>query len=192
MENVQSQGRLSTLGGVRAAGLLCAIGGAGWLVVGLVSEVVFQPSGAGYAVSQVAWFLVQSLLLIGVLGLAFSGAVSGWFGTVALGVALLGRVDFVAAEIHSLAIGEESILLPIGAMVTAVGMTLVGIAALRARRWDGWRRFAPLVAGVYPFVAMFPFIFITEEPSMVAISLWGLPWLALGFALYSSTKTPER
>ncbi len=192
MESIQSPGRARTLGGVRTAGVLCAAGGAGWVMVGVVSEVVFQPTGAGYAVSQVVWFLVQSLLLIGVLGLAFSGAVSGWFGTVALGIALLGRVDFVAAEIHSLAIGEESILLPLGAMITAVGMTLVGIAVLRANRWTGWQRYTPLLVGLYPFVAMFPFIFITNEPSMLAIAVWGLPWLLLGYALYSESVRDRR
>ncbi len=191
MESVQSPGRTRTLGGVRTAGLLCAIGGAGWLVSGLVLSVAGQLDGAGFVVSQVAWILIQSLLLIGVVGLAFSGAAPGWFGGVALGIALLGRVDFVAAEVHSLVIGEDSILLPLGALVTAVGMTLVGVAVLRANRWRGWQRYAPLVAGVYPLVAMFPLIFVTGEPSMLAIAIWGLPWLALGYARYS-TSTRER
>ena len=192
MESVQSPGQARTLGGVRAAGLLCAIGGVGWLASGLVLSVAGQLDGAGFFVSQVAWILVQSLLLIGVAGLAFSGAAPGWFGVVALGLALLGRVDFVVAEVHSLVIGEESILLPVGALITAVGMTLVGISVLRAKRWGGWQRFTPLLAGIYPFVAMFPFIFITSEPSMLAITGWGLPWLLLGYALWSSGPAPRR
>lgn len=185
MESARSSGGVWTLGGIRTAGLLCAIGGAGWLASGLVLSAAGPLDGTAFAVSQAIWFLVQILLLVGVLGLAFSGAASGWFGAVALGVALLGRVGFVVAEVHSLAVGEESILLPIGAMVTAVGMTLVGISVLRARRWGGWRRYMPLLAGVYPFVAMFPFIFVSNEPNMLSISIWGIPWLALGYALYS-------
>lgn len=188
MESAQSPGAARALGGVRTAGLLCALGGVGWLVNGLVFAVISQPDGTAFVVSQVVWILVQSLLVIGVAGLAFSGAAPGLFGVVALGIALLGRVDFVAAEVHSLVIGEESVLLPIGAMVTAVGMTLVGIAVLRAKRWGGWRRYTPLLAGVYPFVAMFPFIFVTNEPSMLAISFWGLPWLLLGYAIYSDAR----
>lgn len=186
MESMQSPERARTLGGVRIAGLLCALGGVGWLVNGLGFLVMSQPDGSAFVVSQVAWILVQSLLLIGVAGLAFSGAAPGWFGGVALGLALLGRVDFVVAEVHSLAIGEESILLPLGALVTAVGMTLVGVAVLRANRWRGWQRYTPLLAGVYPFIAMFPLIFVTNEPSMLAITIWGLPWLLLGYALYST------
>lgn len=187
MESVQSPGRARTLGGVRMAGLLCVLGAVGWLASGLVLSVAGPLDGAAFVVSQVAWILVQSLLLISVAGLAFSGAAPGWFGGVALGLALLGRVDFVAAEVHSLVIGEESLLLPLGALVTAVGMTLVGVAVLRANRWTGWQRYTPLLAGVYPFVAMFPLIFVTNEPSMLAIAVWGLPWLVLGYALYSKS-----
>jgi hypothetical protein len=191
MGSVQGLGRDQSLGGVRTAGLLCAAGGAGWLAVGAVSLVLIQPTGLGYAISQVFWIAVQAMLLVGVIGLAFSGAAPGWFGGVALVVAFVGRLDFVAAEIHSLVIGEESLLLPLGALITAVGMTLVGIAVLRARRWEGWQRFTPLLAGLYPFVAMFPLIAVRDEPSMIAITVWGLPWLLLGYALTSAT-TRER
>lgn len=189
MESVQSLERART---VWTAGLICAVGGVGWLASGLVLSVAGQPDGAAFVVSQAAWIVIQSLLLIGVAGLGLSGAAPGWFGGIALGLALLGRADFVAAEIHSLIIGDDSsVLLPLGALITAVGMTLVGIAVLRANRWTGWQRYTPLLAGVYPFVAMFPFIFVTGEPSMLAIAIWGLPWLALGYALYS-TKTGDR
>ncbi len=188
MDNVQSLERVRTPGTVRTAGVLCAVGGAGWLVNGLLSLVIYQPVGTAHAITEVFWVVIQSLLLIGVVGLALSGAAPGWFGGISLGIALLGRVDFVAAEVHSLIIGYDSDLLPLGALITAVGMTLVGIAVLRARRWGGWQRFAPLLAGIYPFVAMFPFIFVTDEPSELAITGWGLLWLLLGYALWSSTR----
>lgn len=187
MEETWGSGRVRALGRVRVAGLLCVAGAAGWLVTGSVSPMVGRWGGAAFAVWEAAWIVVQSLLLVGVVGLALSGAAPGWFGGIALGIALLGRADFVAAEVHSLVIGEESFLLPVGALVTAVGMTLVGIAVLRAKRWEGWQRYAPLLTGVYPFVAMFPFIFITNEPSMLAIAAWGVPWLLLGYAMYSTS-----
>ena len=189
MESVQSMERARTLSKVRTAGVLCAVGGAGWLVNGVVSLVLSQPSGAAFAISEVFWIGIHVLLLIGVVGLALWGVVPGWFGGIALGIALLGRVDFVLAEIHSLSIGDDtSFLLPLGALITAVGMTLVGIAVLRAKRWGGWQRFMPLLVGVYPFMTLFPFIFITSEPSMLAITGWGLPWLLLGCAIWSSVR----
>lgn len=45
----------------------------------------------------------------------------------------------------------------------------------------------PLLVGVYPFV-MKIIIFITEEPSMLAIAGWGLPWLLLGCVIWSSVR----
>ena len=195
MERAQSMERTLTLSKVRTAGVLCAVGGAGWLVNGIVSLVLSQPTGAAFAISEVLWIIIQLLLLIGVVGLALSGVAPGWFGGTALGIGLLGRVDFVLAEIHSLIIGDDtSFLLPLGALITAVGMTLVGIAVLLAKRWGGWQRFTPLLVGVYPFVTMFPFIFIADEPSMLAITGWGLPWLLLGYAMWSSVReqrTPQ-
>lgn len=189
MESAQSLERTRSPGMVRIAGVLCAVGGAGWLVNGLWASAMGSPEGATFVVAEVFWLAIQALLLIGVVGLALSGAAPGWFGVIALGIALLGRAEFVAAEMHSLAIGEESLLLPLGALITAVGMTLVGIAVLRASRWEGWRRFMPLLVGLYPFVAMFPLVFVVSEPSYLSIALWGVPWLLLGYAMYSSRTT---
>ncbi len=59
---------------------------------------------------QVPWIIVQLLLLVGVVGLVFSDAVSGWLGGIALGIALLGRVVFVLAEIHSSILVDDSVL----------------------------------------------------------------------------------
>ena len=194
MNNVQGTTSTPTLGKVRTAGALCAVGGAGWLVTGLLSSVISRPHSVAYALMQVPWIIVQVLLLVGVVGLAFSGAASGWLGGIGLGIALLGRVVFVLAEIHSSIIVDESILQPVGAPISAVGMTLVGIAVLRTGRWGGWQRFTPLLVGVYPFVVMFPFVIFTGEPNIVAISGWGLPWFLLGYAFWTSeaAERPSR
>ncbi len=96
------------------------------------------------------------------------------------------------AEIQASILVEDRILQPVGALITAVGMTLVGIAVLRTRRWGGWQRFTPLLVGVYPFLVMFPFVIVTGKPSILAISGWGLPWLLLGYAIWSSPVVEER
>jgi hypothetical protein len=112
-------------------------------------------------------------------------------GGIALGIALLGRVVFVLAEIHSSILVDDSILQPLGAVITAVGMTLVGTAVLRTRRWGGWQRFTPLLVGVYPFLVMFPFVIVTGEPNILAISGWGLPWFLLGYAIWISVAAEQ-
>ena len=91
----------------------------------------------------------------------------------ALGLAVLGRVDFVLTEIHSLIPREDSFLLPLGELIMAIGMTLMGIVVLRAKRWVSWQRSTPLIMGVYPFVVVFPFIFITDEHNVLVRAGWG-------------------
>jgi hypothetical protein len=110
-------------------------------------------------------------------------------------IGLAGAVCYVAAEswwVWSLTVGGRTaeaiegdaavVLLPAGALLGAVGMVVTGIAVIRARRWTGWRRFAPLAAGLYPFVAMFGFVIVTGGPNLFAVVGWSLPWIAVGLA----------
>lgn len=75
------------------------------------------------------------------------------------------------------------ILLPAGALLSGIGMLVTGIQTLRSNRWDGWKRFAPLIVGLYPFAIMFPVLLITGHPSIPAIMMWGVPWFILGVAV---------
>jgi hypothetical protein len=173
---------------VRQAGVACAVGGALWVLV-LMAAVVAPDAVYGNATGFRIWegllIVVQALLLYGVVGLVWSGgAGSGWLGRIGLGIALLGRASFLIGEVVSFATGtEDGTFVPLGALLTGVGMVLVGIAVLRARRWDGWQRFLPMLAGVYPFVAMFPLFAVMGEPPVILIALWGIVWLFLGIAL---------
>ena len=56
--------------------------------------------------------------------------------------------------VYFIALGTRvyALLTPIGAQLVAFGMILVGIAALRARVWGGWRMLAPFVVGLYPLL----------------------------------------
>ena len=172
------------------AGIAGALGGGLWVLLLLVDVAAYQALHAS-AVAFRAWLaalvFMQVLLLVGVVGLARSDATGeGWLGRIGLGIALLGRTTFVLAEVHNFAKGiDNSPLLPLGALSTGVGMTLVGIAVLRARHWRGWHRPIPLLAGLYPFVAMFPILAATGQPPLPMIMLWGVPWLLLGLALHA-------
>jgi hypothetical protein len=39
---------------------------------------------------------------------------------------------------------------------------------------------------------MFPFVIVTDEPNIVAISGWGLAWCLLGYAMWSSVAAEQR
>ena len=175
---------------IRLTGLACAAGGVLWLVV-LMAEVVNHQavygSTAHYRVWEALLILVQTLLLIGVVGLSWSGAAgAGRLGRIGLGLALLGRTSFLLGELRSFILGkDDGLFVPLGALVTGLGMLLAGIAIVRARRWGGWHRIIPLIAGIYPFVAMFPILAATGNPPEVMIMLWGAVWLLLGLALHA-------
>lgn len=180
----------------RIAGTLYAVGGALWFVVATWVAARFggdpPPGSRAFYLSEVGWLVVQLLLLIGFFGLVWSGAVGrSSFGRIALGVGVLGHALFVVAEVHSLLRGATSDLLPVAALVSALGLLLVGIAVIVARRWQGWARFVPLLAGLYFFVGMLPFIIIADTPNLFAIAGWGLFRLALGLAIRSEGQARE-
>jgi hypothetical protein len=178
---------------VRTAGAACLLGGTLWTCVvgGFLAFSLATPGRpVAFYTFEVLALIIHILLLIGVLGLGWSGAAgSGWFGKLALGIALVGRMLFVLAEVHLLIIvSDSSPLLPLGALTTALGMLLTGVAVILAGRWHGWQRFAPLLAGLYPFLTMFPFLIITGQPSGVLIGMWGVCWALLGVALTRHTS----
>ena len=78
----------------------------------------------------------------------------------------------------------EKALFPIATIAIGAGMLVVGIDALRARRWSAWRRWVPLVCGVYPFVAIFPSFAAAGQPNFPVLTGWGLCWLFLAVALW--------
>jgi hypothetical protein len=179
---------------VRLAGMLYAVGGALWLgwILGLTyfTGEIPGPTSPYFSLSQVGFIILQTLMFVGFLGIWWSRGVGrGLYGKIAFGLGWLGHFLFVLAEVVSLATGSED-LLAVAALSTTVGLLLTGIAVLRTKRWRGWGRWTPLLAGLYPLVGMFPFLIIYEEPSYTGIALWGLFRLLLGLAMREQANLP--
>ncbi len=178
----------------RIAGILYGIGGGlwTWLTLALLFFVGGEPSGdsSAFVLSELLYILIQLLLLFGFLGLWWShGVGQGQFGKFAFGLALLGHLAFVLAELHSLMIREASLLLPLAALMSAVGLLLTGIAVLRAQVWRGWARWIPLLTGLYPFLVMFPLVALTGgEANNYAVAGWEVFRLVLGLAIHDQAK----
>lgn len=178
---------------VALSGTLYALGGALWfiwIVGATVLGIPFDHSqSAAFFMSEALFVVVQTLLLAGFFGVWWSGGVGqGRFGKIAFGLGALGHLIFVLVEAHSLLLGELSPAFPLAPVVSAVGILLTGVAVLRAKRWQGWLRWAPFATGLYPWLFMFPFLFITGEPSSYAIGLWGLVRLGLGLAIRAQAE----
>lgn len=68
----------------------------------------------------------------------------------------------------------------IGTLLTAVGLIMAGTTAVRSRVWSGWRRYTPLVLGVW-MVAIIPLQFTAALP--VAVGVYAAATMSFGVAL---------
>jgi hypothetical protein len=164
--------------------------GVGWLAASLVGSGAGDGSGRFY-LAEAIWLPTQLLLLVGIVGLARQRPHgTRRLGRAGFGIAAAGRVVFIAAEAASIATGQTAdTLLPIAALLTAIGMIMAGAAIVRERRWPGWRRFAPLAMGLYPVAFMFP-LAATDAPVELPVALWALPTIAIGIAALPTNQQP--
>lgn len=166
------------LGGLSFAGGLC------YLVMSIGFLVTGNETGLLFDLLNVLWALG---CLCGLVGIGLLGALSrGLFGRIALAVALLAyalaTLDGVLILVGIYPV-IESPLFALSRLGILVGMLLVGIAALVARRWSGWRRFSPFAVLLAMPLALLTGV-LTGQP---AITLYvSLAWLLIGYAVLST------
>lgn len=185
----------------RRAGRLCLwaglLGAASGLFLAVVPPAVesdrysYPLTATGFVAIQV-WFAAQHLgLLAGIVALGRCGATgtrSVGVRTAAAGMGLLTLTEIAAiAAAGSSYPGPGTGVLDVlyGVSVVAVGAGLVaaGTAVMRARVWEGARRWLPLVTGVYAFVPMMPLMVSGYLGARLAITGWMLLFAALGWIL---------
>ena len=174
-----------------------------WLIVGsLIGMGVSIKEGIAPAlfgtteniVMQGIVIVANALVLVGVIGLARSGAAGdGWLARVGLVIALVASVLFLPFEVL-VAINLElgGMLLGLSALAQGLGLLLVGIAVLRTRRWGSWHRFIPLLCGLYTFLVLIPALALSDGYNAWALASWQIPFALLGVALYQQGAAPEQ
>lgn len=175
----------------RVSGTACIVGGA--LLLAIIPIDGFGTSSP--LSGLIIWGLAMACLMGGPLGLLALRAAGGkWLGTVGAGLALLGQATQIVGMAYIFAnpaLESSQLFTPLGAQAIWLGMLLLGVATLRARKLTGWRRFTPLIVSAYFVVQIaavqIPF-YLTQgfEPNFVVLALWGLPWILLGLAVRSS------
>lgn len=154
---------------------------------------------AVFDISGMVLTLTHVMVFVGVIGLAMSGAGgSGWPARIGFPVALVG--------LGALALGEAvlrvnfdlgNVFFGIAVPAAGLGMVVVGIAILLARRWTGWHRLIALACGLYVPVVLIPAFAIAGGPSFPALAGFGACYLLLGIAMqaepriYSSPPQPR-
>ena len=134
----------------------------------------------------------RALGVVGALGLAHSSAVGRrWWGWVGMMIFALG------AALNVLVSGSEVFKITMTSLMldgnteffSGLGLTIAGIAIIVERRWQGWRRFAPLLFALYPWLVITPALVLSfsHGPAVLHWAVAGgvAPTILLGVALSS-------
>ena len=195
----------------RTTGIWCTTGAviavAGGLVTGFIptsvptTDVSYPYSPTVYSITQIVWAICQSLLFLGTIGLARSGAVGTTrLGRIGLSLALAGMggiapgvagFAFIASATADSPVAIAlSAIVGLASNLAGIGFVLAGIAVLRARRWQGWHRFAPLLCGLYVFVALTPVLAAFPGLFFWGLAGWNACFILLGLALTQQRAVP--
>ena len=198
---------------VKTAGLLCLVGAIIGVISGLVTAFIppavsfdrfsYPYTPTGFLLAQLVFMSNHVLLLVGILGLARSGAAgSGLLGRVGLWISLVGMAALTLCEVWAMTFATSPYPGPgtdvldtsygVASILIGVGLVLAGVAVVRAGEWTGWRRFVPLICGVAVFVIVIPGVFGSFVAGRLVLVVWMLMFAALGWALYTQGRVPGR
>ncbi len=197
---------------VKTAGLLCLVGAVIDVISALVTAFIppavsfdrfsYPYTPTGFLLAQLVFMSNHVLLLVGILGLARSGAAgTGLLGRVGVWISLVGMAALTLCEVWAMTFatspypgpGTDVLHTSYGAasILIGVGLVLAGVAVARAGEWTGWRRFVPLICGVAVFVIVIPGVFGPFLAGRLVLAIWMLMFAALGWALYTRARVSE-
>ncbi len=177
-------GPITGAGQHRPLGAAATAGGIIYVILGVILVRYGEDAPPALEALSAVWALgcLCGLVGIGVIGAAGRGI----FGRLALAVAALA---YAVAALDALLIlagaygAEGSPLFVVGRLGTLVGMVLVGIATVAARRWPGWRRFAPFAL---PLALPVAIAFSASTGIAAIVPFIGLAWVLIGYAIWST------
>jgi hypothetical protein len=178
---------MASSGIVRQGGLAAMVGGALWVVWSLLGRASMV---AGGSFSDALLLLAALLTLAGLVGLhALQGGNFGGIGRVGFYVSAAGLLVQALGALGLLVGGGaaevffQGLVAPVGSLTVLVGLVLYGSATLQARVLPSWWGLALIVVPPVSF-------YMNSRVFYGSIALFGLLWVALGYALWSRTDTP--
>jgi hypothetical protein len=195
---------MKNVSGTCAAGFIGMIGGLlfSFYFVGLNPLLeLFNSQFETETVSAIKMIIscVASLCLaVSLIGLLTSGIIGGWrngLGVSGTFISLLGLTSYVVGSIYIYSFPEKALrqfFTPGGSTLIMIGMLLLATAMLKAGRYRGWHAVTPLLVGLYfplqfPLQALF-FLSKNRGPSPLLLSVWGIFWILLGYAVWSNAR----
>jgi hypothetical protein len=197
---------------VRAGGLSCLIGaaiaaaGATWLAAAPSSvsphRVSYPVTPAVFRFTEVLWTITHLLVLLGVIAWARSGLagrsragrIGAWLAVA--GMALLVPAEFgyvfaAGAAQNSPVDNALSDLFGVAVPLAGIGLVLAGVTTVRAGRWAGPGRYAPLLCGVLALVVLVPVPLARPSVFLWAIAVWNLAFIWFGWSVRQAARQPE-
>jgi hypothetical protein len=148
-------------------------------------------SSGTFVLVCLVYALFHALVLVGVLGFARS-EVAGTSRAARAGgaLAVAGTAVLLVAELASIPFREDALsatgpavvgaVFGLGTLLTGVGFLMTGVTTLRAGVWQDWRRYVPLVSGVWSTVM----VGIAATGALtIGVGVYGLCLLLLGVAM---------
>jgi hypothetical protein len=197
---------------VKTAGLLCLVGALIGAIGGIVTAFIpsavsfdrfsYPYTPTGFLLAQFVFMSNHVLLLVGILGLARSGATGrGLLGRAGVWISLVGMAALTLCEVGAMTFATSRYPSPgtdvldtsygVASILIGIGLTLAGVAVARAGEWTDWRRFFALICGVAVFAIVIPGILGPFLVARLALTVWMLMFAALGWALYTRARASE-
>ena len=197
---------------VKSAGLLCLLGALIGAISGIVTAFIppavssdwysYPYTPTGFLLAQFVFMSNHVLLLVGILGLARSGAAgTGLLGRAGLWISVVGMAALALCEVGAMTLATSPYPSPrtdvldtsygVASILIGIGLSLAGVAVARTGEWTGWRRYVALICGVAVFVVVIPGILGPFLVARLAITVWMLMFAALGWALYTRARAPK-
>lgn len=195
---------MNNLAAARFAGIACLFGGLlfflDFAVIGWVVRANFYLSHENQAVNlmrAILWIVSAIGLTGGSLGLIALGATgAGWrknLGFCGGFFNLLGAASYIVGTVFIYSFPDRStkqFFTPLGSILLTIGMLQISAAVLAAGKTQGWKKFIPLLVGLYfPVQLPLQIIFFLGQgrgPNPMLLGAWGLVWMLLGYVVWSS------
>jgi hypothetical protein len=182
---------------VRTAALWSAAGALLQIVIGILSGFVpllQEDTPAVTIPRELLLAALHALLLVGLLGLWRSGAVSGGrpadrLGRIGYILAVFSRAMFVFAELTVIFdLATANVIFSVATPLQGLGMLGIGLALLPGGSWRGWHSWTPLLCGLYTFLVLLPAFVLSGGPNYPAIGGWSIMFLLFSLALYREAR----
>ena len=187
------------------------VGAAGTTIAGVLIQTLVIPTtdvadnrwsypweAGPFVVVSFVYIVLHLLVATGLVAFGRSG-VAGTSRAARSGVAIAvaGTLTLTVGEIIGLPIRDAltddtsaqvvGAVFGLGVLLSAVGLVILGVATLCARVWCDWRRYTPLVTGIWTSIlVVLPLVIPKALPGCVAI--YGACLLAMAAGLHRETR----